>query len=1450
MCHRLAAVLGSYAGDGHCPSHRPQGPSDYARGASTHAGCSQVSPDPRKSALASSHGEITEDGWVEGTALYSFRTADSINDMNIEFFDCRQYGMQCDDVETVYRVIATIRDLFDTNDEVVHCRDTAHCSALTIDALHGPPRSVTGVQQLAIEVLRDRHEWSPQRQHTELARAKRYLRTMASPSMLYYHVPHDQYGRIWCPKARAPDSILRPLQPQRPRREGLFPRFNHHNITDDNFLNPPATTTRESQLGSNNGSYPGTNHHKVLSWVDAVLASGDYEDLDEINAFFPYTVQREAEKVYLGTHRWVRRCANPVVGATPVGIVEKVLVERVIVGGGARGRLTVDERHSARTNVHRGSKHRSMMRDNPIIRAMKKKHSCTFCYDHALGRCHRAACKYRHIDPPGDPNTPSTDELTERLQNLRRNAGSMPPLLHHFVLQQDPPECTDNEDSSADNDDATSGSATSNDAEDDEPDRLIVCCDDGFGFCSETRQYYTTAGVKVKDAYGPMCRGDDGVLVSSVVCGTVVGQVLRYGAGWCVTHPKKGKGTWSATPFRQALRLVGSRGPYHQIEASDHVVHVPALRALRQRFRTPLIKSDEDSNRERLQVAAKVFLTDHYGCAHSAFTRMVDELLQTTANYYAAGMERGLAQNRAGKFRVNEPLTVCSSVTEYFLSDIARATIPQAGQGVLVTGLPYPADDRWELSGRVKEITKMRGCSIQPRLAAALNLPPEIPVFETLVSTKSPRVRTMFFQMLGDSGEGFRQPAATPLCMLHAARRHMGKLPGEEDILMRKHIMSELMCFASPAYAASYRSLGWRQLPRGGLLKRLGVRQFPIPGPPFIGHTAGDILPRHYQVAKIVTDALLTWTEPSWLSRYAAAAHDAAHAALIQPTKRGWHEFKVWAHHAIFNASMSGATIATKRRLYAELQSQKRDERLRRYKYFQDQPDVAERFTPPVAQLKDEPCRYNKVDRLFVKLDGHNPWDTNLDTGRLPPWAKKAIDGIMRLVITADESVSVEVHIPLEGDLDAIELALRRLHEVRSEPGAVVLAIYSDDSCLSGNIRGHAFSFNCDLEKADGHMAQDVMTMVHTILSQYDPQVADVCINQCRQPVKMANPANPKEYFLVEPKYAILLSGSTITTLADTTGDLVVGIAMIVWLVHAWDGDPSTLQALFEDAAREVGFNVKMEPAIDSAGAYSVYSQKLLQRVWDPITQQSFLSPGCMIRTLGQYNGVLSAKILGWTQNQFDLASDADKMHRIVAMRVAGWVHEPPNAFLNELRELFQIAEPLPQAWLDYRATMGPVHNFTSSKQPPTKSVDYAICRHLGCDVGDLEEFALLVRQLQPGITVKSRFAALAYNVAYGVPLGSPVTNTWHEHESMIDAALSQLGDTSATSTEAGTPETDDASAASTQYVKALVTDVLEDVLAKLDELTHPSSPPPLSHGEDDDDVSMMSDIDSLFDVD
>jgi len=338
---------------------------------------------------------------------------------------------------------------------------------------------------------------------------------------------------------------------------------------------------------------------------------------------------------------------------------------------------------------------------------------------------------------------------------------------------------------------------------------------------------------------------------------------------------------------------------------------------------------------------------------------------------------------------------------------------------------------------------------------------------------------------------------------------------------------------------------------------------------------------------------------------------------------------------------------------------------------------------------------------------------------------------------------------------------LRDVFEVvlasRSYVNHLVVVNSGDDVLLGVNLRGAWYITNLDISSCDTSNRRVLFTACHAMFRTLDAELATELVQQCRQPLRVPNPADPTQWFKLWPDGeggVFQGSGWVGTTLINTLATSAIAGAIAghcgQWLrggTFPEELTPEVWDAELKRAALSIGYVVSSTTCYPE-GRFVPERMELLKRFYDPERRVVLTCPGAIFRNLGGMSGVITGARLGWSEEMFCSRTPDQVLHRIVSMVVNGLVHEPNHVVLKALRERFNDKSAPPE-WrhgYDEEAFVVPM-NLVDGDGDSTQAL---LNRYL-FDASQLEELVHQIGHIRAGQRLVSRALGVMYDVDYGL---------------------------------------------------------------------------------------------------
>jgi hypothetical protein len=391
------------------------------------------------------------------------------------------------------------------------------------------------------------------------------------------------------------------------------------------------------------------------------------------------------------------------------------------------------------------------------------------------------------------------------------------------------------------------------------------------------------------------------------------------------------------------------------------------------------------------------------------------------------------------------------------------------------------------------------------------------------------------------------------------------------------------------------------------------------------------------------------------------------------------------------------------------------------------------------ACIKRELAKFGKRPRLFVSYGRGCMY-----ASELPEFVKVCMHGLHTVV---HEGITLIAFIMSKPKTDSMEEIFTLLFDALTMENTVCAAIYSDDSCVTGNIGGESFAFNVDISSNDS--AQDLPAFLSTFLAMrnfHEPRAFGL-IKQCLRPIWLVNPEDKNQRVQVKFDGPFEGSGTVLTTTLNNFGNYANSLGMLYYITQGY----SVKESIVKGAAL-VGHSVTISDL--SEGGLKFEKIQFLKR--SPVRCGSKWVPavnlGCVLRALGSIEDDLKAVNLAVDQDTFNSMSMDLRMEAFVGGVVRGWSNEPSNHIWDALRTRFN-------------STVGKVIEHDSLKyvfQSEDKAINYSqvssndmLVNRYGLTTDEIHDLVVAISTLQLGRHVGLSGIAKIMSTDYELPVDS-----------------------------------------------------------------------------------------------
>jgi len=411
------------------------------------------------------------------------------------------------------------------------------------------------------------------------------------------------------------------------------------------------------------------------------------------------------------------------------------------------------------------------------------------------------------------------------------------------------------------------------------------------------------------------------------------------------------------------------------------------------------------------------------------------------------------------------------------------------------------------------------------------------------------------------------------------------------------------------------------------------------------------------------------------------------------------------------------------------------------------------------ACVKKELGKFGKVPRLYVSYDAGCMY-----ANELPELIKVALS--TPFFFERGElhpTMRATIYIMSKPKEDSLSKLFQELITTTTRVDEVVVAIYSDDSVIAGNIGGVPFGYNVDISSCDASNQSLVFALTGTLLAQIHERRACGLISQCMMPIVVTNPNNPAEKFTLLMHSAFEGSGTVLTTILNHVASFLIYLMVIARL-----GEDASVTESVVQGARLAGHLVTVEPWVVEGVVIPEKMQFLKHSPLRSVCGQwvPTLNFGALCRSFGSIEGDLLAKHLGMSPADFQRLPVADRMNRFCGGVVRGFCHEPSSRIMDALRERFlSFGETTISTRYDveFMRDSSPARDRGVGIRDEDELIkvtdraeyviaDDSICRRYDLQAYDLDEFAAHVANLVLGSHSVTQAATMFYQVDYGLP--------------------------------------------------------------------------------------------------
>lgn len=329
------------------------------------------------------------------------------------------------------------------------------------------------------------------------------------------------------------------------------------------------------------------------------------------------------------------------------------------------------------------------------------------------------------------------------------------------------------------------------------------------------------------------------------------------------------------------------------------------------------------------------------------------------------------------------------------------------------------------------------------------------------------------------------------------------------------------------------------------------------------------------------------------------------------------------------------------------------------------------------ACVKRELAKDGKVPRFFVSYDAGCMY-----ANELPELVKICIDGIRYRTVG---NLTVCTYIMSKPVEDSIKHVFENALMALELNNFLFVGIYSDDTIYTGRVNGLPFAFCVDISSCDTNQNSLFFYTVGHMLSKFHLQRAVGLLEQCGKQIKVRNPWDKTAGFDVDFHGLFEGSGTVLTTILNHTASYAGAMSTAYLLdsvlinVRQSENPDDYISAIIKVANSFVGHKVSVSSCkVDGV----VVHEKLqfLKKSCMYATDGSLVvstNTGCILRSLGTTEGVMEARQLGLTQEEFAGLTHQKRSDLFFSRVIDGYKNEPSDPILEALRARFNTTTGL-----------------------------------------------------------------------------------------------------------------------------------------------------------------------------
>jgi len=311
------------------------------------------------------------------------------------------------------------------------------------------------------------------------------------------------------------------------------------------------------------------------------------------------------------------------------------------------------------------------------------------------------------------------------------------------------------------------------------------------------------------------------------------------------------------------------------------------------------------------------------------------------------------------------------------------------------------------------------------------------------------------------------------------------------------------------------------------------------------------------------------------------------------------------------------------------------------------------------SKLKREPGKFGKAARLYASAD----WNCLYDT-RTPEVYKKIHQKPFHIHDVIKISFKWTQYFSNAADAKSSDELYKKVHELPIN--SVLYVYYGDDGFVAfRDVDGVLRLYETDIASCDASTGPAVFCILHERVKRLSSlENADVVVKKCTYGTKFINPSNEEQSVELVPQSFFEYSGWEHTTDINSDGSQLLGFAWCLYFTQERD-----LKIAIAEGSRAYGWEVTcdLRPNLNS--------MTFLKRAYSVRSHKSWLVYGCIFRSLGVCDSMMSHTSFNLTLSEYLACKHADLFEIHLKQRAQSYVNEPGSILLNALRRRAGVPE-------------------------------------------------------------------------------------------------------------------------------------------------------------------------------